>query len=218
VSAPSVVAAATPLTSTGMVWLDARWSASGGGATITGHELRLSSSGGQSWDTFATPNGATPFMTLRLPAGRTYLIEVRARNSLGLWSAWSAPRSFALSLAQAETSSAFDKVGTWKSVALSGASGGAVASSTASGAIIRYSFSGRSVALVATRGPGRGTADVYVDGYRVTTIDLYSSTLMTRQVVFTRSWASSGSHVVSLQIHTTSARPRVDLDAGVVLN
>jgi subtilisin len=219
VSALSVVPeSSVQLTSTGMIWLDARWSASGGGATLTGYELRLSSSGGTSWSTYTTPNGSVPQMSLRLPAGRTYLIEVRARNSLGIWSDWSAPRTFALSLAQAETSSAFEKVGAWKSLTLSGASGGAVTYSTASGAIIRYHFTGRSVALVASTGPDRGRADVYVDGLLVTTIDLYSSTLTTRKVVFTRNWSTSGSHVVSLQIHTTTDRPRVDLDAAVVLN
>ena len=105
--------------STDMVWLDARWSACAGCAA---YELRLSSSGGASWSTFTTPNGSTPFMALRLPAGRTYLVEVRGRNSAGDWSDWSAPRTFALKLAQAE-GSGFEKVGSWKSASLSGASG-----------------------------------------------------------------------------------------------
>ena len=207
-------APASSLTSTGMVWLDARWSATGGGATLTGHELRLSSSGGSTWDTFTTPNGATPYMSLRLPAGRTYLVEVRARNSEGQWSAWSSAHSFKVGLAQAETASSFETVGTWKSASLAGASGGAVSLSSSSGAIIRYSFTGRAVALVATTGPDRGRADVYVDGWRIATIDLYSATTSTREVVFTRTWSTSGSHIVSLQVRSG----RVDLDAAMVLN
>ena len=58
-------------------------------------------------------------------------------------------------------------------------------------------------------------ADVYVDGLRATTIDLSSSTLTTRRVVFTRSWSISGSHVISLQLRSSA---RVDVDGVVVLN
>jgi hypothetical protein len=142
------------------------------------------------------------------------VVEVRAHNSDGSWSDWSAPRTFTLKLAQGE-GSGFEKVGAWKTASMTAASGGAVAYSTSSGSIIRYSFTGRSVALVSTLGPGRGLADVYVDGYRATTIDLSSSTLTTRQVVFTRSWSSSGAHVISLQLRSSA---RVDVDAVVVLN
>jgi hypothetical protein len=202
--------AASRMPSTDMVWLDARWSSSG----AAGYELRLSSSGGSSWSTFTTPNGSTPYMALRLPAGRTYLVEVRARNGAGGWSDWSAPRIVSLKLAQAE-GAGFEKVGAWRSASVSGASGGAVLYSSASGAILRYSFSGRSVALVAAMGPGRGMADVYVDGYRATTINLSSSTLTARQVVFTRNWSSSGSHVISLQLRSNA---RVDVDGVAVLN
>src|SRR5262249_29961127 len=149
-----------------------------------------------------------------LPAGRNYLVEVRARDGAGNWSGWSTPAAAGLKLAQAE-GAGFEKIAAWQSAAQSGASGGAVAYSTSSGAILRYGFPGRSVALVATLGPGRGTADVYIDGYRATTIDLSSSTLTARQVVFTRNWSSSGSHVISLQLRSNA---RVDIDAVAVLN
>jgi hypothetical protein len=195
--------------------LNATWTATGGGAALTGYELRVSSSGGSTWGTFTSPNGASTFMVIQLPAGHSYLVEVRAHNSADAWSDWSAPATFMLSMAEGESGAGYQKVGSWKSGALSGASGGSVTYSSTSGNIIRYTFTGRSVALVSTFGPNRGIVDVYVDGWRATTLNLYSATLTTRHVVFVQNWASSGTHMISLQLRSST---RVDVDACVVLN
>ncbi len=58
---------------------------------------------------------------------------------------------------------------------------------------------------------------MYVDGTYVQTVDLYSSSTLSRQVVFSKSWATSGSHTLEVRVLGTSGRPRVDVDAFVVL-
>ncbi len=86
-----------------------------------------------------------------------------------------------------------------------------------SGATAKLSFTGRNVAWVAPKSSTRGKADVYVDGAYVQTVDLYSSSTLSRQVVFSQSWATSESHTLEVRVLGTSGRPRVDIDAFVVL-
>jgi hypothetical protein len=90
--------------------------------------------------------------------------------------------------------------------------------STQSGATATLQFTGRSVAWITTRAPGRGRARVIVDGTAVATIDLYSGIARHRQVVFAQSWSSQAVHTVRIQVlGQPSGRPRVDLDALVVV-
>jgi hypothetical protein len=80
-----------------------------------------------------------------------------------------------------------------------------------------YSFTGRAIALVTTKAPARGAFRVYVDGAYVTTVDLYRPSTAFRQVVWATSWASAGSHTMKLVVVGTAGRPRVDVDALLVL-
>jgi hypothetical protein len=81
----------------------------------------------------------------------------------------------------------------------------------------RFAFTGRAVAWVARQGARGGNAHVYVDGRYVSTISLYSATPVPRKVVFTRRWATPGFHTLTIRSVATSARPRVSVDAFVVL-
>ena len=48
-----------------------------------------------------------------------------------------------------------------------------------------FTFVGTKVKMLATKGPGRGTADVYIDYRKVATVDLEASTVGSAEVVFT---------------------------------
>src|SRR5262249_27670962 len=61
---------------------------------------------------------------------------------------------------------------TWPTQSGSGFLGGSTRYATAAGATVTYSFHGRAVGFVTTRGPNRGKAEVWVDGVKVTTLDL----------------------------------------------
>ena len=70
---------------------------------------------------------------------------------------------------------------------------------------------------MAPTGPGRGRARIIVDGKRVAVIDLRGGEHIQRRVVWAKSWTNSRRHTVRVLVLGTDGRPRVDLDAFVVM-
>ena len=221
-SEPSVSAvsaapgAGTRLTTGGSVRVRVGWATTAGALAVSGHEVRVSSDGGATWDTPRSVAASASSITLLLKPAAGYLVGVRSGDSEGRWSDWKTT-GFDLRLVQGE-GSAVAFAGGWTKAGMVKASGGAVRYSKNSGATARLSFTGRSLSLVATTAPTRGKADVYLDGKLVTTLDLYSATADFRRLVFSHGWASSGSHTVEVRVKGTSGRPRVDVDAFVILD
>jgi len=81
----------------------------------------------------------------------------------------------------------------------------------------RLSFTGFAVAWVARTGPTSGRARVYVDGRYVRTVDLWDWKARARRVVYSRRFATNGPHALTVVVRGTRGRPRIDVDAFVVL-
>lgn len=88
-------------------------------------------------------------------------------------------------------------------------SGGSAHQSTAAGQAVTYTGSFNAIGILTDQAPGRGTADVYVDGTYVRTIDSAAPTAVNRVLGFQTHFADYGRHTV--QIRVTSGR--VDVDA-----
>ncbi len=86
------------------------------------------------------------------------------------------------------------------------------------GSTAKVSFSGSAIAWVSQRGPKRGKVNVYIDGRLKAKIDLYSSALSERRIVFESSGLAAGQHLLKIYVKGTSGRPRVDVDGFVVLS
>jgi len=83
------------------------------------------------------------------------------------------------------------------------------------GAGIRFVFSGRKVAWVATRGPNYGAARVFLDGAQVGRVNLRSERAARRYIVFARSVTPGRQHV--LEVRPLPGRTlRANVDAFVV--
>jgi hypothetical protein len=78
-----------------------------------------------------------------------------------------------------------------------------------------YDFTGRAVAFVSTKATNRGKAEIWLDGVRVATLDLRSSTTRYRQIVWQKSWPTPGRHTVVVRVLGTAGRPRVDADGFI---
>ncbi|MFF7756467.1 peptidoglycan recognition protein family protein [Streptomyces griseorubiginosus] len=107
------------------------------------------------------------------------------------------------------------KSGTWTSRSSSSYLGGKSYSSGTKNASLTWTFTGRSAAWVVSRASTSGQAYVYVDGTKVATVDLKSSTTKYRQAIWTKSWSSSAQHKIKIVVVGTSGRPTITTDGLV---
>ncbi len=116
-----------------------------------------------------------------------------------------------------QSTSAVKYTSTWFSLTATSVSGKTLKWSRTRYATATLTTTARSVALVVYRGIGRGKAYIYVGSTKVATIELYRSSAQARYVIWSKDWGVSATRVIKVKVLATSGRPRVDLDAFVVL-
>jgi hypothetical protein len=104
------------------------------------------------------------------------------------------------------------RTGSWTHRSGTSYLGGYSYSASSAGASISWTFTGRSVAWIVSRASTSGQAYIYVDGTKVTTVDLKSSTTLYRQAIWTKTWSSSAKHTLKIVVVGTSGRPTVTTD------
>jgi GH25 family lysozyme M1 (1,4-beta-N-acetylmuramidase) len=172
---------------------------------------------GGSWATVALPTATLPVANELLPLGKSIRQRARATDTKKNTSAWLAGPLVRSQLFQ-QGSASVVYTGRWRTVLSSRASGGSARYATAAAASATFRFTGSSVAWVATTGPTRGSARIYLDGRYIKTISLRTSTGHSRAVVFARNWGVNGTHTLRIVIVGTAGHPRVDVDAFVRLS
>jgi hypothetical protein len=196
------------------------WSATDSGGVAT-YQLQQSTNGG-AYQNVSLPSATATTITRPLTPGNTYQFQVRAQDKTGNWSSWKPGSRFQVDAYQ-ESASAISYVGLWSTQTLAGTYGGAQKYAKGAGTEkATFAFTGNEVAWVAPTSSNRGKADVYLDGTRVATVDLYSSSGQTRKVVFSRAGLDpSVSHTLEVRVlgtkNAASKGKRVDVDAFVVL-
>jgi len=105
--------------------------------------------------------------------------------------------------------------GTWSTSACSSCSGGAMKSTSQTGAKADFSFNGTGVRWIASKTSKSGKAKVYIDGVYIATVDLYSKTSKYQVVVFERTGLSPGNH--TLTIENPGKRVSINIDAFEVI-
>jgi hypothetical protein len=117
-----------------------------------------------------------------------------------------------------ETSSKIAYRGIWRTAGSSGYAGGAARYSTKAGATATFAFSGSKVVWYGPVGPTRGKARILVDGTYLETVNLYARDFTARKAVFSKSWASSGGHTLTIQVLGTAGHPYVAIDGFTVVD
>jgi len=173
-------------------------------------------SGSSAWGTLSTTGPTTLSVRRTIYVGRLYTIRARAVDAAGNDSAWSEVPLLSPWVKQ-ESSGSVIRTGTWSRYYNRYMSGGATRYARAKGASASLAFSGRGIAVVMPYGLGRGKAQIWVDGALAATVDTYSRTFAARRIVFSRAWSTNATHVVKVVVLGTTGRPRVDLDAFLVI-
>jgi GH25 family lysozyme M1 (1,4-beta-N-acetylmuramidase) len=180
-------------------------------AGIGSYTLEQSLNGG-AWSVRSLPTPTSTSLTQSLTFGSSYRFVTRATDGAGNVSGWVYGPTFKTWIAQ-ETAPTY--AGAWTSGLVAAASGGGVKSTAAKGASAQYTFTGKSISWVTSRGPTSGSAQVYIDGAYRTTINLYASTTVARQIVYALNWTANGVHTIKIVCLATPGHPRVDIDAFV---
>ncbi len=187
---------------------------------IASYQLQRSENGAAFGDV-ALPSTTSTAINLGLAPGSTYQFRVRATDRLGSVSDWATGTSFVVTADQ-ESSTALAYSGAWSTGTSTSYYGGALKYQGTAGSRVAITFKGRSVSWVSTRNSNRGKAEVWLDGVKVATIDLYASTFLPRRTVFARNGLSTSvPHTLEVRVlgtrNDSSTGTRVDADAFVVL-
>jgi hypothetical protein len=209
-AAAAILRKATTI-SHGRIPMLVRWGASDPSGVCSYHVER--SVDGEPWTTvgLTKPTSRSKQINPR-PSGASIRFRVSATDCVGNASGFTTGPAGVLSAIQ-DTSGRISYTRAWTRVSAGQASGNTVHVVSRAGATARFTFTGRQVAWAASRLPGRGTARVYLDGERVATVNLHSSTKMHRRIVFAHVWSASGEHRLSIVCAGTAGHSKVDVDA-----
>jgi hypothetical protein len=183
------------------------------GSGIGGYVLQRKVDAG-AFVTIARP--ASTIADVSLGAGHAYQFRVAAVDRAGNTSPFVAGPAFRVGVTQ-ERSRAIRYSRGWVLATSAAYWGGHARNTRTSRASATFTFTGRNVAWVASMNRHRGRARVFVDGHLVTTVNLFSATSRSRQIVFSRAWTRSSTHRVRIVGLATARHPIVTLDAMIVL-
>jgi hypothetical protein len=185
------------------------WSAADARGTIAGVQLQRRTGAGR-WVTVVSRGPSNGAVT-RVSAGRRHRFRVRATDLAGNTGV-SEPLTTAVVLRES-TSGRIAWSGAWRTRPSATASGRSLRTSTMRDATARLDFAGRSVAWVASLGPGYGRALVLIDGKPVARVDLRTSGPRGRRIVFASADLGPGRHRIVIRVLSGL----VDVDAFLVL-
>ena len=181
---------------------------------IASYDLQQQINGG-AWTTVLS--GTTVRSVARaLTIDAAYKFRVRARDRAGNLSPYLEGASLTPKRFQ-ETTGLATYTGSWALSSSSSWSGGKTKYATKANAAVSFTFIGRAVAVVAPKSRTRGSVRVYVDNVYQGPLSLYRSPSASRMLVYGTSWTANGTHTVKFVVVGTAGRPRVDIDAWVVL-
>jgi hypothetical protein len=158
-----------------------------------------------------------------LQAGKTFRYRIRAQDLAGNWSGWKEGPEFKVNILQ-ESDGTVAYEGDWNTETSVHDSGGGLKYASAQGASAKLIIPpSLSFAWASTRSRDRGWAEVWLDGSRVASRNLYHTKMLSGRLVYTNNVLDrSVPHTVEVRLpevrNVVSKGWRGDVDAFVVLS
>src|SRR4029079_12013234 len=106
-------------------------------------------------------------------------------------------------------SSAVTYKGSWVRATSSVYSGGSSRYTRIANRSAKYTFTGRTIALISTRASNRGKVRIFINGVDQGVVNLYRSSAQHRAVVWQRTWGSTVTAIIRVvALGQPSSRPR----------
>ena len=215
-SGPSVRLLPNSVLDSGTWPVNVFWAGSDAGTTPPGYDLAQTCNAGVTWSSIALSPATVTQANRALARGVNCEFRLQAHDLINT-SADSYSRVFHASVSQ-ESAPTVTRTGAWSIANSSSFDGGHDRYSTKANSSMSATFTGTGLAWVAPTGPTRGAARVYLDGVLQKAVSLYSKTATFRKLMYTHMWAAQGTHTLKIVVVGTAGRPRVDVDAFVVLS
>lgn len=180
----------------------------------TGYELAYARDDGD-WQGVELSSADDTSVTFELVPDEAYRFRVRAVAD-DEPTDWSVSRPMRLSVVE-EDAEAVSYEGSWSEARHPAYVGDDVLFASNDGASASISFEGAGIAWRGPVGPGRGRAEVIVDGSSKGRVDAGSSGFVPVNSLFATSWPADGEHELEVVVEGTDERPVVAIDAFYVL-
>ena len=152
--------------------------------------------------------------TIPFAAARAWAVRATdLPGNVGSWAVAAPARVFVVQ----ESSSVVRRSTGWTRYVATSALGGRAAYATRAGSTVRYTFTGRGIALVGAKGPTRGTAEIRLDGVLVGRVSAYSRSSGSRWLLQALAVDPARPHTLEVRVLGTAGHPRFDVDAFLVL-
>ncbi len=186
------------------------------GIGVASYEVQLSADGGSSWKGVKLEAPGRPRALIYVTPGAVMRVRVRALDKAGNVGDWAQGLRFRV-IAYQDASAKIAFRGTWKATKSAPNFGGSVRYTLKKGGTATFAFTGSQVAWVALKGPDRGSAKILVDGKAAATVDGRASRTVVRRILYVKLFTGTGRHEIVVKALGTSGRPRVDMDALIVV-
>ncbi len=202
------------LTSSG-IELNVAWTPPADGSRVSRYDLQVARDGG-SYQTVNLARKTSRSATVAAIADHDYALQLRARASDGAPGPWV---TSSVRVSRHEESGPDVRVTKgWKIAHHPAYTGAGARYATLRGAELSLAFDGTAVAIIGPTGPGRGRADVSVDGQHVGRFDAKGVHFKPVQLLLTVDGLVPGPHVLSIRVLGTPGRPMVAVDKFLVLD
>ncbi|MET1231414.1 MAG: hypothetical protein ABWY52_01030 [Candidatus Limnocylindrales bacterium] len=214
VVAPPMVTFGDRLATNG-IELALAWQPPSDGSRAASYDLGVSRDGG-AFRSVGLARKTSRRATIAAAADHAYVVRLRARDPGGTRGPY-AESSIRLTRIDDAGSEVRASKG-WKVANHRDYSGAGARYATTAGAEFSLAFDGTGIAIIGPMGPGRGRADVFIDGQHVGRFDAGADVFRPVRLLMTVDQQTAGPHVLTVRVAGTNGRPMVAVDAILVLS